>query len=141
MLSFIRNEKALTLIEVLVAVILTAIVMLHGTIFFIATWRLNAESKEYSLILNDVVGNLENYIERQYNDDVNITSDQYMIKDRLLRNKYNVTYSIVKNTVTYEHFGFYYVISSARWRYGGDERSDNKINIKTVCAKEWNKQQ
>lgn len=140
MINFIKNNFALTLIEVLVAVILTAIVMLHGTVFFIATWRLSAESKEYNMILNDVAGNLEYYISRPYNNDVNIPNSLYKTKSKLLRGEYTVTYNLVKDTTTFNSCGSYYVISSARWVYGsGDEKSSNRISIKTACAKEWNK--
>ena len=94
MIKILKNESALTIIEVLVAVILTAIVMLHGTVFFIATWRLNAESKDYNLVLNDVVANLEKCISRSRN--ANVSNDDYVIKTRKLRNKYDVTYTLVK---------------------------------------------
>ena len=140
MINFIKGKKALTLVEVLVAVILTAIVMLHGTTFFMATWRLSAESKEYSMILNDVTANLENYIARPYNNNVVIQDSEYKVKSKQLRGQYDVTYTIVKDTTNFVSCGSYYVISSAKWRYGGDEKSNNRISIKTVCAKEWNKQ-
>lgn len=136
----LKSKKALTIIEVLVAVILTAIVMLHGTIFFIATWRLNAESKDYNTVLNNVVLNLENYIAKPYNSAVTIAESEYMIKTEKLRDKYDVTYTLTKSTGNFTYGGFYYMISSARWRYGGDANSDNKINIKTVCAQRWEHQ-
>lgn len=141
MMKFIKNNCALTLVEVLVAVILTAIVMLHGTTFFIATWRLSAESKEYNMVLNDVALNLENYIARPYNNTTSITDDQYRIKTKLLRNKYTVTYNLKKIINPYFNtFGFYYVVSSAKWRYGGDTDSEIRISIKTACAPRWNRQ-
>ncbi len=140
MRKFIKNVQALTIIEVLVAIILTAIVMLHSTIFFMATWRLSTESKDYNMILNDVVGNLENFLAKEYNNSVTIPNSSYKIKTKTLRNKYVVTYSLTKDTTTYNTCGFYYLISGARWRYGGDSDSDIKINIKTACTKEWKHQ-
>ncbi len=62
MIKILKERSALTLVEVLVAVVLTAIVMLHGTVFFIATWRLNAESKDYNMVANDVVANQKNVL-------------------------------------------------------------------------------
>ncbi|MCR4662594.1 MAG: prepilin-type N-terminal cleavage/methylation domain-containing protein [Endomicrobiaceae bacterium] len=140
MIKYLNNIKALTLIEVLVAIILTAIVMLHGTIFFIATWRLSTESKEYNMILNDVIDNLENYISKTYNNSTTIPDNQYVFKTKILRKKYTVTYTLTKDITNFNSCGFYYLTSSARWRYGGDQNSDIRISIKTACAEGWHMQ-
>jgi hypothetical protein len=136
-MSFIKDVRALTIIEVLVAVILTAIVMLHGLIFFIATWKLSTESKDYNMILNDVVGNLENYISEDFSESTVIPDSSYKVKTKVLRNKYTVTYTLEKDKTHYASSGYYYVTSSARWRYGGTADSDNRISIKTACAPNW----
>jgi len=136
-MNSIKNIRALTIIEVLVAIILTAIVMLHGLIFFVASWRLSTESKDYSMILNDVVGNLENYISEAFSESTVIPDSAYKVKTKVLRNKYTVTYSLEKDKTHYNTSGFYYVISSARWRYGGSADSDTRISIKTACAPNW----
>lgn len=140
--KYLNNLYALTIVEVLVAIILTAIVMIHGTIFFIATWRLNTESKEYNMILNDVVANLENYISKPYNKNAVATSD-YLIKtgDRKLRNNdnYVVTYTLTKDSTFYDDYGFFYITSSAEWKCGsGDYMSNTVINIKTACTNNAN---
>lgn len=146
---YINNTSALTIVEVLVAIILTAIVMLHGTMFFISTWRLSAESKEYNMILNDVITNLENYSMKAYSTSVNISSStDYYIYRRILRGKtvdekkddvpYYVRYELKKDTAPVTNGGgFYYIISSAKWRYGGDYKSDIVISIKTARAPRW----
>lgn len=135
-LNYIKSTSALTIVEVLVAIILTAIVMLHGTVFFISSWRLSTESKEYNMILNDVVANLEKCNSRKF-DLTAVTLDSYVVKSKKLRDKYDVTYTMTKDTSPYALYGFYYIVSSARWRYGGDSDSDNVINIKTACAERW----
>ena len=144
MISFLKKESALTIIEVLVAIILTAIVMLHGTLFFMASWRLSAESKEYSMILDDVIANLENCVSIASSNYTPYPSDntkgsapdtEYIVKtgDRKLRNnQYTVTYLLEKQKMNYHQF--FYVTSSARWRYdnAASSDSDNVINIKTA---------
>ena len=143
MIKLLKDRNALTIIEVLVAIILTAIVMLHGTIFFITTWRLSAESKEYNLILNNVIDNLENYIAKTYSTAaINPTNDYYIkTKTKALRGLYDVTYTLRKDNAALfdSQGGFYYLISEATWRYGGDEKSNFKISIKTACARKWDK--
>lgn len=139
MIKFLKEESALTIVEVLVAVILTAIVMLHGTVFFIATWRLNAESKDYNLVASDVVANLEKCLALAKNSNT-ATNDEFVTinptdntRTRVLRGKYTVTYSLKKDSfVNYE--GYIQVISSARWRYNSSATSDsdNIINIKSA---------
>ena len=141
-MKILKEESALTIIEVLVAIILTAIVMLHGTLFFMASWRLSAESKDYSMILDDVIANLERCVARA-TDTTSVSDADFVVKNgqRTLRNgKYSVRYTITKQLMNYHQF--YYVTSSARWRYdnaaSGD--SDNVINIKTAyyCRRDAN---
>ena len=141
-MKILKKESALTIIEVLVAIILTAIVMLHGTLFFMASWRLSAESKDYSMILDDVIANLENCVARA-TDSETVVPDEYVVKtnDRYLRNgQYKVRYKLEKKRMDYHQF--YYVTSSARWRYdsGASDDSDNVINIKTAyyCRRDSN---
>lgn len=136
-LNSIKTNLALTIIEVLVATILTSIVMLYGTTFFIATWRLSTESKEYSMILNDVASNLEKYTSRKFDTSTTISSTTYVVYSRTLRDKYDVKYSLIKDTAPYNKYGFCYVISDAKWRYGGDENSNIRISIKTAIAPKW----
>lgn len=134
--NYIKSTSALTIVEVLVAIILTAIVMLHGTVFFVTTWRLSSESKEYNMILNDVVANLEKCNSRKF-DLTAVMSDSYVVRNKKLRDKYDVRYTMIKDISPYALYGFYYIVSSARWRYGGDAKSDNIISIKTACAERW----
>lgn len=136
-MNFIKNVRALTIIEVLIAVILSALVMLHGLVFFVATWRLSTESKDYNMILEDVIGNLENYLSEEFSESTIIPESSYKVKTKVLRNKYTVTYTLEKDKTHYNTCGFYYVTSSARWRYGGNSDSDTKISIKTACAPNW----
>lgn len=140
MIKILKERSALTLVEVLVAVVLTAIVMLHGTVFFIATWRLNAESKDYNMVANDVVANLEKCVAMGVNpggsgkgNKVFANANEYVIRNRTIRGLYTVTYSLEKTNVMY-YQGFVYLISSARWRYNSaaTNESDTIINIKTA---------
>lgn len=144
MIKNLKKESALTIVEVLVAIILTAIVMLHGTLFFMASWRLSAESKDYNTILNDVIANLENCVSIASNSYTAYADDsekglapetEYIIKtnDRKLRNnKFKVTYTLEKQRMKYHQF--FFVTSSARWRYdnAADQNSDNIINLKSA---------
>jgi hypothetical protein len=139
MIKFLKEESALTIIEVLVAVVLTAIVMLHGTVFFIATWRLNAESKDYNLVASDVVANLERCISLARNSTA-VTNDEFVTinptngtRTRVLRGRYTVTYSLAKTSLV-QYEGYIQVISSARWRYNASatSASDTIINIKSA---------
>lgn len=139
MIKFLKEESALTIIEVLVAVVLTAIVMLHGTVFFIATWRLNAESKDYNLVASDVVANLEKCLALARNSETAVNDEFVTInpadnkKTRLLRGKYLVTYSLTKKSFS-QYEGYIQVTSSARWRYNSSatSASDIIINIKSA---------
>lgn len=132
--------NGLTLVEVLVSVIITTLLMLYGTSFFIASWRLSAESEEYSTVLNDVVSNLESYRAKAFDSPVSLTTD-YIVKNRTFRNKYNVTYTLSRsNTEKLSHLGtnyYYVVISSAEWSYGQGMSSANKISVKTAVAVKW----
>jgi hypothetical protein len=128
--TLIKEESALTIVEVLVAVILTSIVMLHGTLFFMTSWRLSEESKDYSMVLNDVVANLENCVSMAPSSS---SSDERLVKERKLRNgQVTVSYRLDKSMIDYNQICF--VTSSARWRYDttATNASDNIINIRTA---------
>ena len=128
-LNNLKNDSALTIVEVLVAVILTAIVMLHGTSFFGATWRLSVESKEYNMVLSDVVSNLEK-CSSIASDTIPTPAGEYVVTKRILRNKYTVTYELEKQSMY--PFGYFFLTSKARWRYGGDVHSSRVINIRSA---------
>ena len=138
-LNNLKNDSALTIVEVLVAVILTAIVMLHGTGFFIVTWRLSAESREYNLILNDAILNLERCQSAATTavkaDGFSAPDSEYVILSRNIRGN-TVTYSLRKTNMGFVggHIvdGYWFLTSMAEWRYAGDKHSSRRINIRTA---------
>lgn len=46
-----KNNKGLTLIEILVSCVITVIVIMYGATFFISSWRLEVDSEEYNKVL------------------------------------------------------------------------------------------
>ena len=46
-----KNNKGLTLIEILVSSVITVIVIMYGATFFISSWRLEVDSEEYNKVL------------------------------------------------------------------------------------------
>lgn len=120
----------LTLIEVLIAVTITAMVMLYTTSFFIAAWRLSSESEEYSQILNDVVSNLESY-------KASPVSTSYVVANKTLRKKHSVRYTIseVASPIPYVS----YITSEAKWYYQDDGVTYRKISIKSASYEGWKK--
>ncbi len=136
----IFKKNGLTLVEVLVSVILTTLLMLYGTSFFIASWRLNSESTEYSTVLNDVVNNLECYKAKVFDTPVSVSTD-YIVKNKTFRNKYTVTYTLTRSAtekLSLAGTNYYYVvISSANWSYGEGLSAANKISVKTAVARRW----
>lgn len=134
--NFLNRNIGLTLVEVLASVIITTLLMLYGTSFFIAAWRLSAESDEYSMILNDVVSNLESYKSKSYNSAVT-GAGVYVVQQKVLRNQYTVNYTLSKSADVTNNF--IYVTSKAEWSYGQGEESINRISIKSAIAPRWNK--
>ncbi len=145
-----NNSIGLTLAEVLISVVLTTLLMLYGTSFFIASWRLSSESNEYSTVLDDLVANLECYKAKAFDTPVSISTD-YVVKNKTFRNKYSVSYTLSRNGksgnekfvdagITY----YYVVTSSTTLNYGKDAdgkelSAPNEIQIKTAVAKKWPK--
>ena len=137
MKKILGNVNALTIIEILVAIVLTAIVMLHGTGFFIATWRLSAESKDYNAVLNDLASNLEQSVSIGRNDTIpndgvfhDIDIDR-VITQRTLRNNKMVTYHLAKRNMENSFGRSFQVISNATWQY--EDEADNSNATNRIC--------
>jgi len=56
-----KNNKGVTLVEVLVSIVITILVMAYGLNLFIASWKLEVESKEYNEVLQIISSKIEYY--------------------------------------------------------------------------------
>lgn len=55
-----KNKKGLTLVELLVSCVITVMVIMYGSTFFISSWKKEIESEEYNRVLQYVCGTIEN---------------------------------------------------------------------------------
>jgi len=130
-----NKRKGLTLVEVLVSAVLTSMVVLYATSFFVAAFRLSTEEKEYSSILEDVANNLESYKFKGYDSEVGTA---YVTKTKTIRDgKYTVEYDLLRVSTPIPKSE--YIISKASWKYGGSDESAHKISIKTAICGKWDK--
>jgi len=138
--SFYKINSGLTLIEVLVSVIITAIVMVYGMSFFMAAWRMEVESSSYDRILGNAVKIMEDKRSNAYF--ISPSSGTVTISSESLPSGKVVmyTYMFKRHTVTNSMEG----VVLAEWPWSSsatsaEKASWNRIAVKTHFAEEWGK--
>ncbi|MEA5000753.1 MAG: prepilin-type N-terminal cleavage/methylation domain-containing protein [Endomicrobiaceae bacterium] len=138
--NFYRKNSGLTLIEVLVSVIITSIVMVYGMSFFMAAWRIEAESSSYDRILGNAIKIMEDkrsdpYFTSPSSGTVTISSESLPSGKVVM-----YTYTFKRHAVTSSMEG----IVLAEWPWSSsatsaEKASWNRVAIKTHFAQEWGK--
>lgn len=136
--NFCKINSGLTLIEVLVSVIITAIVMVYGMSFFMAAWRMEVESSSYDRILGNTIKITEDRRSKAYSS-LPSTGTVTISSESLPSGKIVMyTYTFKKHTVTNSIEG----VALAEWPWSSsatsaEKASWNRIAIKTHFAEEW----
>ncbi|MDD3053390.1 MAG: prepilin-type N-terminal cleavage/methylation domain-containing protein [Endomicrobiia bacterium] len=138
--NFYKINLGLTLIEVLVSVVITSMVMVYGMSFFMAAWRMEVESSNYSRILGNVAKIIEDNRSEYYS--IVPPSGTVTISSEALPSGKVVMYSYTfsRNIVTNSMQG----VALAEWPWtssasAAEKASWSRISIKTHFAEEWKK--
>lgn len=101
----LKNDKGLSLMEIVVSMAVMMILMVYGFVFFDTAWKYRAEGEDYFWVLNTAAGNMDALRAKGYADAVG-TGD-YILGNAVANAKsciqalpsYSVTYSLTKNDV------------------------------------------
>lgn len=135
-----KTNLGLTIVEVLVSVVITSLVMVYGMSFFMAAWRMEAESSSYSRILGNVTKIMEEKRSKYYfvtpaSGTVNISSEALPSGKVVM-----YSYTFLRHNITNSMEG----VVLAEWPWtssatAAEKASWNRIAIKTHFAQEWKK--